>query len=86
MADDMPSPQEEAVLLEVRDAVLNVAAGKNMHLLMIGIHMALARIVTEVADGCEARTLLVLREYHDLMMDAVPVYCADVQRRGATEQ
>ena len=65
--------------LDVRNALFEVANGKPFGSVMQAIVMAQAKLAAVTCRGDPEATKAQLAYYHALMMDAVPIYCAEIQ-------
>jgi hypothetical protein len=65
--------------IEVRNALFAVADGKPVEAVIQGTIMAHAKLVANACDGNVTKTRAVLEQWHRVMMDAVPIYCAEIE-------
>lgn len=72
------SPDKQATI-EVRNALFEVADGKPVEAVIMGTIMAHAKMVANACDGDVAKTSAVLEQWHRVMMDSVPIYCAEIE-------
>lgn len=70
---------EKKATIDVRNALFEVADGKPFGAVMQGIIMAQAKLAAATCGGDAAQTAEQLRYYHGLMMEAVPIYCAEIE-------
>lgn len=70
---------EKQATIEVRNAVFEVADGKPFGSVMQGIIMAQAKLAAATCGGNAEQTSAQLAHYHQIMMDAVPIYCAEIE-------
>jgi hypothetical protein len=65
--------------IEVRNALFDVADGKPVEAVIQGTIMAHAKMVASACNGDVAKTTAVLEQWHGVMMQAVPIYCAEIE-------
>lgn len=70
---------DKQATIEVRNALFDVADGKPVEAVIMGTIMAHAKLVASACGGDVARTTAVLEQWHRVMMDAVPLYCAEIE-------
>jgi hypothetical protein len=70
---------KDQATIDVRNAIFAVADGKPVESVIMGTIMAHAKLVASACDGDEAKTRAVLEQWHRVMMDAVPIYCVEIQ-------
>lgn len=71
--------QDKQATIEVRNALFDVADGKPVEAVIMGTIMAHAKLVASACNGDVAKTTAVLEQWHRVMMEAVPMYCAEVE-------
>lgn len=71
------SPQKQAII-DVRNALFEAADGKPFGAVMQGIIMAQAKLTVACCGGDPVTAREQLARYHAMMMDAVPIYCAEI--------
>lgn len=70
---------EKQATIDVRNALFEVADGKPFGSVMQGIIMAQAKIAAAACNGNAEQTRAQLAHYHAMMMDAVPIYCVEIE-------
>lgn len=65
--------------IDVRNALFLVADGKPVEAVIMGTIMAHAKLVASACEGDIAKTTAVLEQWHRVMMEAVPLYCAEIE-------
>lgn len=71
--------KDKQATIEVRNALFAVADGKPVEDVIQGTIMAHAKMVASACEGDVAKTRAVLEQWHRVMMDAVPIYCAEIE-------
>lgn len=70
---------EKQATIDVRNAIFEIADGKPFGSIMQGIVMAQAKLAAATCGGDPAQTAEQLRFYNKIMMEAVPIYCAEIE-------
>ena len=70
---------DKQATIAVRNALFEVADGKPVEAVIQGVIMAHAKMVASACNGDVARTKAVLEQWHGVMMQAVPIYCAEIE-------
>lgn len=75
--------REKQATIDVRNALFEVADGKPFGSVMQGIIMAQAKLAAATCNGDPEQTRAQLAHYHAMMMEAVPIYCAEIETSSA---
>lgn len=78
----MTEARKERVL-DLRNAIFEVADGCTLDEVMQAITMAQTRMVAEMVNGDEFKTHSILERYREMQTASVQIYCSEVMQSAA---